>query len=315
LLNTINDIIDISKIEAGQSSLTRSALDVNALLSHLYRFFKPEAEAKGIELKFNELLPTTHNVVLSDGAKLDSVITNLIKNALKFTRQGSIEFGCRPEGKQLHFFVNDTGIGIPKHRIDGIFDRFVQADTSHSRSYEGSGLGLSIARAYVEMLGGELKVESEQGRGSSFYFTIPFRPAKETHNPVDEINTDKFADLQKHFFLVAEDDAISYNYLYKVLESEKVKIIRALNGEEAVNICRENPLISLVLMDIKMPVLDGYEATQQILAFRPGLPVIATTAYAFPEDRQKALSCGCVDYIAKPINKDKLIEIINKHLS
>jgi len=314
LLNTINDIIDISKIEAGQSRLNRSDCDLNALSSHLYKFFKPEAEAKGIELKYEAVLPSTHNLVITDAAKLESVLTNLIKNALKFTRQGSIGFGCRPEGKQLKFFVTDTGMGIPKDRIRGIFDRFVQADTSHSRAYEGSGLGLSIAKAYVVMLGGDIWVESEQGKGSSFYFTIPFRPAKETPRQVDEGNTAQLADLQKHIFLVAEDDAISYSYLNKVLGSEKVKLLRALNGEEAVSICRENPEISMVLMDIKMPVLDGYEATRQILAFRPGLPVIATTAYAFAEDQQKALSCGCVDYISKPLNKDKLMEIINKHL-
>ncbi len=315
LLNTINDIIDISKIEAGQSSVTRTDCDVNALISHLYRFFKPEADTKGVELRLTEMLPSSHKIVFIDTAKLESILTNLIKNALKFTRQGSIAFGCSLEGKKLNIIVSDTGIGIPKDRIEGIFDRFVQADTSHSRSYEGSGLGLSIAKAYVEMLGGEIKVESEQGRGATFQFSIPYRPAKEMPGPVDEIDNAQFVDIQNHTFLVAEDDAISYSYLHKVLESQNVKLLRALNGEEAVNICRENPAISMVLMDIKMPVLDGYEATRQILAFRPGLPVIATTAYAFAEDRQKALSCGCVDYISKPLNKDKLLEIINMHLS
>ncbi len=314
LLNTINDIIDISKIEAGQSRLSRSACDVNMLMSDLYRFFKPEAEAKGIVMTFTELKHSAHNLVLTDTAKLESILTNLIKNALKFTRQGSIEIGCRSDDNLLNFSVTDTGMGIPKDKIDGIFNRFVQADTSLSRPYEGSGLGLAISKAYVEMLGGDIKVESEPGRGTSFNFTIPFRPVNETRKLVDEINTGKFTDLQKHIFLIAEDDTYSYSYLQKVLKSEKIQLLRALNGEEAVNICRGNPEITMVLMDIKMPVLDGYEATRQILAFRPGLPVIATTAYAFAEDRQKALSSGCVDYISKPLNKEKLMEIIYKHL-
>lgn len=315
LLNTINDIIDISKIEAGQSSVSLNPADINELLIQIYRFFRHEADMKNLDLKLTKVLPSSHKKMITDTAKLESVLINLIKNALKFTQAGSIEFGGCPDGDNIRFFVRDTGMGIPEDRIAGIFDRFVQADTTLSRPYEGSGLGLSISRAYVEMLGGEIRVESTEGKGTSFSFFIPFSKAGDEHAAPENYREKQATDFTGNTILIAEDDAISYSYLRKILQPENLILLRAVNGMEAVKLCRENTDISMVLMDIKMPVLDGYEATREILSIRPGLPVIATTAYAFEDDRRKAIECGCVDYISKPIGKEKLLKIIKTHLS
>lgn len=314
LLNTINDIIDISKIEAGQSTVSLSTADINELLIQIYRFFRLEADMKNLDLKLTKVLPSSHKKMITDTAKLESVLINLIKNALKFTQAGSIEFGGCPEGDNIRFFVRDTGMGIPEDRITGIFDRFVQADTTLSRPYEGSGLGLSISKAYVEMLGGKIQVESTEGKGTSFTFFIPFSQTSDEHAAPVNSREKQVLDFTGNTILIAEDDAISYSYLRKILQPENLILLRAVNGLEAVKLCRENTEISLVLMDIKMPVLDGYEATREILSIRPALPVIATTAYAFEDDRRKAIQCGCVDYISKPIGKEKLLKIIRTHL-
>jgi PAS domain S-box-containing protein len=315
LLSTINDIIDISKIESGQSKIAVSKADINHMMQQLFRFFRPEAEDKGLDFKIAELLPEDKSRVLTDGYKLESVLVNLIKNAMKFTRNGSIVYGCQIDGDKLKFTATDTGVGIPPQRMGSIFERFVQAETSLSRPFEGSGLGLSISKAYVEMLGGEIQVKSGLGRGSEFTFTVLYHPLPVSvqHELTEQGSIEKTGFKPESVFMVAEDDDISYLFLKKVMENQNIRLIRASDGEEAVRLCLEKPEISLVLMDIKMPLLDGYEATRQILGFRPGLPIIALTAYAFPEDSKKAISCGCVDYLAKPLNKEKLLRVIEKH--
>jgi hypothetical protein len=315
LLSTINDIIDISKIESGQSKISISETDVNKIMQQLFRFFRPEAEEKGLGFQINELLPENSSKVQTDGYKLESVLVNLIKNAIKFTRSGSIGFGCHIDGNMIRFSVSDTGVGIPPHRKGSIFERFVQAETSLSRPFEGSGLGLSISKAYAEMMGGEIKVKSELGKGSEFTFTIRYQPVMKVELPVlEKSHTIKVEIGSDTVILVAEDDDISFFFLKKVLANEKLRLLRAPDGMEAVRLCKEIPEIALVLMDIKMPLLDGYEATRQILVFRPDLPIIALTAYAFPDDNEKAINCGCVDYLSKPLNRDKLFKVLARHL-
>ncbi|MHC1774554.1 MAG: PAS domain S-box protein [Lentimicrobium sp.] len=315
LLSTINDIIDISKIESGQSKIAVTESDINKLMLQLYRFFKPEAEDKGLEFRISELLPDEKSSLMTDGYKLESVLVNLIKNAIKFTRSGSIAYGCRIAGDRILFTVSDTGVGIPPQRIGSIFERFVQAETSLSRPFEGSGLGLSISKAYIEMLGGEIQVKSERGKGSEFSFNISYNPipAATKEELKEAAEPEKTGLKSERVFLVAEDDDISFLFLKKVMDNKNVRLIRASDGEEAVRRCKEMPEISMVLMDIKMPLLDGYEATRQILGFRPDLPIVALTAYAFPEDNKKAISCGCVGYLSKPLNKEKLWQVIEKH--
>ena len=316
LLGTINDIIDISKIESGQSVISISETDINNIMQQFYRFFRIEAEEKGLILNISELLPENNSKVLTDGYKVESVLSNLIKNALKFTPHGSIGFGCYVDSDMLRFTVSDTGVGIPPKRKKHIFERFVQAETSLSRPFEGSGLGLSISKAYVEMLGGEIHVKSELGKGSEFSFTIPFQPeAKEQPAKAEQPDSHIVSIESTKVILVAEDDDISFYFLKKVLANEKIRLLRAPDGMEAVRLCRVVPEISLVLMDIKMPLLDGYEATKQILGFKPDLPIVALTAYAFAEDSNKAIASGCVDYLSKPLNREKLFKVLAKHLA
>lgn len=315
LLSTINDIIDISKIESGQSIVSISETDVNKIMQQLYRFFLPEAEEKGLGFQINELLPENNTRVQTDGYKLESVLVNLIKNALKFTRSGAIGFGCHIDGRLIRFTVSDTGVGIPPNRKGSIFERFVQAETSLSRPFEGSGLGLSISKAYVEMMGGEIMVKSELGKGSEFSFTIQYHPLQMVELPtLDQSVNGKVEIGSDKVILVAEDDDISFFFLKKVLANEKLRLVRAPDGMEAVRLCKEIPEIALVLMDIKMPLLDGYAATRQILGFRPDLPIIALTAYAFPDDNEKAINSGCVDYLSKPLNRDMLFKVLARHL-
>jgi CheY-like chemotaxis protein len=317
LLNTINDIIDISKIESGQISINKEIADITALLKRLYLFFKPETDAKGLDLILKANINNVNSAFLIDIHKTESVLTNLLKNAIKFTFEGSITVECNLLDNKLNFIITDTGKGIPADRIKSIFDRFVQADVSHSREFEGSGLGLAISKAFVEMMGGDIHVESESGVGSKFWFTVPVEIKDITKKmPVitDEVQSDVINKLD-FVFLVAEDDNVSFLYLSKLFSNYQVKLIRANNGLEAVEICKSNPEISLVFMDIKMPVMDGYTATRKILEFNPEMPIIALTAFAFSEDKEKALSAGCIDYISKPANRRVLMEMLERILN
>jgi len=315
LLSTINDIIDISKIESGQAVVNHTRTNVNQLIDRLYKFFRFEADEKGLVFSVEQKLNDEQTWVNSDHVKLESILTNLIKNALKFTRRGSVKLSYwLVDDSMLEFRISDTGKGIPADRLQSIFERFVQADVSYSRDYEGSGLGLSICKAYAGMMGGDITVESEVGKGSVFIFTLPYLPADEGHTAHEKMHDSVAEPPAGNLILVAEDDDISYYYLNKLLAGRQVKLIRALNGEEAVMQCRENPNISLVLMDIKMPLLDGYDATRQILEIRNELPVVALTAYAFEEDRQKALDCGCVDYVSKPLKRDTFLAMIDRYM-
>jgi len=312
LLSTINDIIDISKIEAGQSILNNAPVDINELLQEQYNFFKREADKKALNFSV-VLLPPESRTISTDAHKLSSVLINLIKNALKFTRKGSITFGAYLHKNEIEFVVRDTGKGIPAGRLNSIFDRFVQADVSISRDYEGTGLGLSIAKAYVEMMGGSITVDSKVGEGTTFTFKVPrtITTNKEPASP--GIFPDLTASLHDKTILIAEDDEISYIYINRLLAPYKIKLLRAYNGREAVDLFKTSSSISLVLMDIKMPVMDGYQAVREIRETDTGTPVIALTAFAFSDDREKALAAGCNDYLSKPVKKEQLIDMLRKY--
>ena len=320
MLNIINDIVSISKIESGQMDVAISETNVNDQLEFLYTFFRPETQQKGIVLFCQKSLPASEVIINTDREKLYAILTNIIKNAIKFSDRGTIDFGytLQPAGSagsaMLEFYVKDTGIGIPKSRQEAIFDRFVQADIGDRRAFQGAGLGLSISKAYVEMLGGTIRVDSEEGKGSCFYFTIPYRrniiENKPTLNPVADPVLEKL--MKKLKILVAEDDETSENLMAINIKMFGREILSAATGAEAVETCRANPDIDLVLMDLKMPVLDGYEATRQIRQFNTGVVIVAQTAYALPGDRVKAIDAGCNEYLAKPINKDDLMNLINR---
>jgi len=315
MLNTLNDLMDMSMLETGQVKMNISTININDELSILYSFFKLEVEKKGMLINFETALPNNEVVIKTDREKLFAILTNLIKNAIKYSHKGNINFGYVLKGYFLEFFVEDTGIGIPKDRLKAIFDRFVQADIEDIKVYEGSGLGLSISKAYIELIGGEVWVESIEGKGSKFYFTIPYNPEP---IPMEfdetEITEIKSSFQQKHLkILIAEDEEIAFDYLHIVLENSGTELINAKNGAEAVDVMRKNPDIDLILMDIRMPIMDGYEATHKIRSFNKDVVIIAQTAYALAGDKEKALNAGCNDYISKPINRTKLLELINKY--
>jgi len=320
MLNTLNDIVDFSKIEAGLMKVDIKESDINKQIEFVYVFFKPEIESKGLKFFFKNSLPSKESIIKTDIEKIYAILTNLVKNAIKFTNEGSIEIGYDMVETQntasLQFFVKDTGIGIPRELKEIIFERFRQGSESNTRGYEGSGLGLSISKSYVEMLGGNMWVESEEGKGSVFYFTIPYNVESEEKNVIKNSVSaeDEKVHLKNLKILVAEDDEISYSLLTRTLQKISKEVIRAKTGVEVIELCHKNPDLDLVLMDIKMPGMDGYEATRQIRQFNKDVIIIAQTAYGFSSDREKATEEGCNDYISKPINNILLHELIRKHI-
>jgi len=315
MLNIINDIISISKIESGQMGVSISETNINEQILYIHTFFKPEVEQNGLQISFRNTLPARGSIIKTDREKIYAILSNLVKNAIKFTKAGSIEFGYEKNDNHLQFFVSDTGIGISPEKQQIVFERFRQGSESLTRNYEGAGLGLSISKAYVEMLGGKIWVDSEIGKGSTFYFTLPYHTQTE-----DKIVTKNvvLADVEikpesKLKILIAEDDQGSEILLSLAVEKFSKNIFKARNGIEAVEICRNNTDIDLVLMDIKMPEMDGYEATRRIRQFNKDLVIVAQTAFALTGDRERAMEAGCNDYISKPIKKDKLMELMQKY--
>ncbi len=315
MLSTVNNIIEISKIETGHIEITSNYVRISEQLEYLYNFFKPEVENSNMELILKNELSQDDDFIETDELKLNSILTNLIKNAIKYSHEGFITISCRKEKLDLIFSIQDSGIGIEESRREAIFDRFVQADIEDRGAYEGSGLGLSIAKSYVEMLGGKIWVESEPGKGSTFSFSIEWKQAtrridskKEKSEPVltDESNSINI--------LVAEDDHVSFLLIENILEDTKYKILRAENGKQTLEVFMSGAKIDVILMDLKMPVMDGFEATKLIRELDKDIPIIAQSAYAFAGDRKKAMECGCTDFIAKPLDQKKLIFIINSYV-
>jgi len=327
MLNIINDIIDISKIESKQMKVSLSETKINEQTEFVHTFFIPEAENKGIKLICKNGLPAYESVIITDREKLYAILVNLVKNAIKYTDSGIIEFGytLRTDNRlakgsemgYLEFYVKDTGIGVPVNRQDAIFDRFVQADIADSRAFQGAGLGLSISKAYVEMLGGRIWVESEVGKGSAFYFTIPYQVEKEVSPIISEIfkADEVLSQIRNLKILIAEDDETSELLITLAIRSFCDKVFTARNGKDAVEICRNNSEIDMILMDIKMPEMDGYDATRLIRQFNNEVVIIAQTAFGLTGDKEKALEAGCNDYISKPIDVVLLKSLINKYFN
>jgi signal transduction histidine kinase/CheY-like chemotaxis protein len=315
LLNIINDIIDISKIESGQMKVSVTKTNINEQIEYISSFFRPEAEEKGLQLIFKNTLASKDAVISTDKEKIFSILTNLVKNAIKFTREGFIELGYRKKEKLLEFYVKDTGIGIRQEQQEFIFERFRQGSDSLVRNYEGAGLGLSISKAYVEMLGGKIRVDSEPGKGSVFYFTIPYNSDKMPETVIEnKVNSDfKEHQIKSLKILIAEDDEASGILITNIIKAYCKTELKVKTGAEAVEACQANPDIDLILMDIKMPEMDGYEAARQIRQFNKDVIIIAQTAFALTGDKERALQAGCNDYISKPIDGNLLMEIIQKH--
>jgi len=312
MLNIINDIVSISKIESGQMEISISETNIKDQIEFIYTFFKPEVERKGIQIFMKDSMHGIQTIIKTDREKLYAILTNLVKNAIKFTREGSIEIGYEQKGKFLEFFVKDSGEGISKGQKEIIFDRFRQGSELLTRNYEGAGLGLSISKSYVEMLGGKIWVDSKPGKGSTFYFTIlcdAFHDANGTIKNI-EPTIEVEEQIQNLKILIAEDDETSEMLLSIAVKIFGREILSVRTGVEAVEACRNNPDIDLILMDIKMPVMDGYTATRLIRKFNKKVVIIAQTAFGLSGDREKALKAGCNDYIPKPFNKAALMVIL-----
>ncbi len=319
MLNIINNLIDISKIEAGQMKLYIDACNVNEQLEYLQDLLSPETYKKQLTVHMLPGLPDHESVIQTDPDKLYAVLSNLLKNAVKYTHEGSIEFGYVKKGKVLEFFVKDTGIGILEERQAAVFDRFVQADIEDRKVYEGAGLGLAISKAFVEMLGGKIWVKSTEGVGSEFYFTIPYKTfasdiTKSLEKKLPTNDSDDGSHVKKACFLIVEDAPVSTAYLSEIIKIFSTNIYFAENGKEAIEMFNKHPEIDIILMDMKMPIMDGYEATKKIKEINKEVVIIAQTAHALKNDREKTIAAGCDDYIAKPVNKNELINLIKKYM-
>ncbi|MEE4198633.1 MAG: response regulator [Bacteroidales bacterium] len=319
LLQLIDDIIDISKIEAGQLKIIPKECDVNQTLMDIYESYQEIKKQKGkehIDLSVNLAEKNQQVITQTDPLRLIQIISNLIDNALKFTEEGFITFGYEIQKPDLLlFYVKDTGIGMDEKKKEFIFERFRKIEDSKTKLYRGAGLGLAICKSLVELLGGKIWVESYRGSGSGFYFTIPYHKVKNPRNKKGTSLKDTNYQWKDKKILIAEDEPNNYFYIEEVLKRTHTKIIRANNGKEAIRIFKENPQIDLIIMDIKMPEMDGYEATTQIKKINKHIPIIAQSAYAMPGDIEKGYLMGINEYITKPVNPKKLLTILNKYLN
>ena len=313
LLSIIDDILEISSLETNQVKLVKEEVCLNDLLFELFSIFDLKAKENETPLYLEKGLSDKQSTILIDRSKLSKIISNLLENSLKFTVKGTISFGYYLKGKELEIFVKDTGIGIKKENQKMIFERFSQAEKDLSKKVGGLGLGLSIAKENVQLLGGRISVESELNVGSKFIVHLPYNPVY----PLAEIIDSKNENKNKYTILIAEDEEVNFMYLeILILEKLKIpsKIIHAKNGKEAVDICKNIKDIDLVLMDIKMPIMNGFQATQEIKKILPTLPIIAQTAYSTTEDKEMAQKVGIVDFLTKPINKELLHRVLKSYL-
>ncbi len=320
LTKLIDDISEISKFEAGEIKINKIPCNLNLLLNELLLHFNQQKKIQKkdhIELKLN--IPNKKGLVTyTDSGRLQQLLTNLISNAIKFTEKGFVEFGYnQEENGYIEFYVKDTGIGLNKEQQKHIFDRFKYAEETITRKYEGTGLGLSIVKGITKLLGGKIWIESEPEKGSTFYFDIPFEqvPEEDMEKIIYEESKTKEYTWKNKFILIAEDDDVNYRFIETVLLENQAQVLRASNGHQVIQLCKSINKIDLVLMDIKMPEMDGFEATRQIRQFNQSIPIIALTAFALEDDKDKCLNAGCNDLISKPIEIEELHQKINQYFS
>ncbi len=319
LMQLIEDIIYVSKIEAGKVEIKKSMCLMNSVLDELHTSFVEHKRRMGkdhIGLIVEKSIKDECFSMLTDIQRFKQVFSNLIGNAIKFTEEGTVTFGYEiKDDNTLLFYVKDTGLGINSEKLKHIFDRFTKVSATKTKLYGGTGLGLSISQHLVQLLGGEMWAESKEDEGSVFYFTHPFQGENMKSEPIiiDE-NKNIDMSLENTNILIAEDEQMNYFFLQEALIPTGAKIKWAKNGQEAVNLVESSSEFDVVLMDMKMPIMDGYEATSRIKKMKPLLPVIAQTAYAMPEEQEKGFLAGCDSYLSKPVDPDLLISTIRKHL-
>jgi len=318
LLDIINDILDISKIESGQLPVNREECNLTDLFTELLNFFYEYQNRIGkqhIHFSLKAHCNKSDNIIITDKGKLKQIFINLISNAFKFTETGTIEGGCKYDSNHnLVFYLTDTGIGIPPDKQNVVFERFAQLHQGDVRNIGGTGLGLSIVKGLVNLLGGDIFLDSGPNKGCSFSFTIPYIASQVLQ--VEPIITEPLYsnNIRNKVILIVEDDRYNAEYLKEILSDNGLNILLTDNGREAIEICLSKA-IDLVLMDIRLPDMNGYEAAKEIRKHKPHLKVIAQTAYAAQDEKQKAFDAGCCDYVSKPTRQDLLLSVLSKHLS
>ncbi len=315
LLKLIDDVIDISKIQSGDIEINNTECHLNKLFLDLYVAFSVQLENnpnKDILLSMNKGSRANDFSIITDPTRLKQVLFNLIENAIKFTSKGFVEFGYTliEEENKIQFYVIDSGIGISQEKFEMIYDLFRQADESFTREYGGTGIGLSIAKKIIDHLGGDIWIQSTSKQGTNIYFTLPYEKRESKFEETEKLN--KSFNWQNKVVLVAEDIDFNYKLIEEILIPTKAKIIWAKNGKEAVDLCLNNDNIDLVLMDLKMPGMDGYEATRKIKELKKEVKIIGQTAYAQGNEREKCLNAGFDNYVSKPIKIDDLLSVINQ---
>jgi signal transduction histidine kinase/ActR/RegA family two-component response regulator len=316
LVSIIDDLIEMSKIDSNQVTPNYSSINLVTCIHEVYDTIKITIpKTKNVELLLPEVNSQPLRNIITDETKLKQVLTNLITNGIKYTEKGTVRFGFTLDelAKTIRFYIQDTGQGISAENQQYIFDRFKRIDTDLAIREGGLGLGLAISKAYIELLKGSIALTSTPGKGSEFSFVIPLEYDRAPVLPAAPLST-----VKEHFdnkavtVLIAEDDNINFLLLQKIMKLRDYTIIRAVNGQEAVTTCLENPDITIVLMDIKMPVMNGFQALEVIREFRPNLPIIAQTAYASKEDEERIFAAGFSNYITKPLNKERLFAILEE---
>ena len=320
LLDLIDDIIDVSKIEAGQIKIKKTICPLENIFNQLYNHFEEKVHDEGKPIELISDIPEEYRSlqIYSDAYHLQQALQHLIANAIKFTEQGEVSFGYqiyRDQAKSfLRFYIKDTGIGIPEDKQNAIFQRFRQVEESHIKNYSGAGLGLTISKRLVELLGGQIGLTSEPGKGSEFYFTLPLETPDIKSEKEETQSQLRNYDWSGKTILVAEDIEANYLYIEAVLIQTNANVIWSADGDQTAQKCTENSNIDLVLMDIQLPGINGYEATQVIKKHRPHLPVVALTAFASDNEKEKSIKAGCDEYISKPIKPQVLLHIMNRLL-
>ncbi|MCW3101777.1 MAG: response regulator [Bacteroidetes bacterium] len=319
LLNLINDILDVSKIEAGQLVVENEAFSLKELFDAKESAVAAMISKSGSKIRLQKVYPSNIAAqICSDNTRLQQILNNLLSNALKFTQEGTVEFGVSlKDNSMLEFYVKDSGIGVEEKDHAKIFEMFGQADASSTRLHGGSGLGLTISKKLVELMGGKIWVESGKGQGSVFYFTLPYNPVTVTDD--ENKAAEQPSEIEKDCLLLVEDNIVNQRLTKLILEKSGYKVLTANNGQIAVDMYQSHKEIRLILMDVQMPVLDGLLATQAIRDYEGmnGLyrtPVIALTAHAMKGDKEKCLEAGCDNYLSKPIMMEVLVATIKKYI-
>ncbi len=311
LLAIINDMLDLSKIQIGEIAINKDIFNINWLLSEIYSVYLPKSTDNFVKLELYKDLNDNKASIIADKTRLRQIFNNLLSNALKYTVKGTVSFGYSIEGNFFRFFVQDNGIGIDSTMHQAIFEPFRQVENEMTRKFGGVGMGLSISKKLVEIMGGTMWVDSELSKGSCFYFTIPKElPVSQNVQIIDnsiDVNFDK-----EVLILVAEDSELNCLVIKEFLKSHNIKTLNARNGHDAIEYIQSHPAISLVLMDLKMPLMDGLQATREIKKIKKSMPVVAVTAFAASDDRMAALDAGCDEFLSKPFNLESLLFVISK---